>query len=140
MKEKELSIEEYVPSKTENFMNDNQRDYFRHRLLKWKQSLIEEQKKKIISENSNEADVIDIASKETDQNINLATRRRENLLMSKINQALKRIDEGTYGYCEETGEPIDINRLIARPIATLSLEAQEKKEKMSKFRSKSRVY
>ena len=133
-----MTEEQYIPSEGETFMNDSQKAYFRQRLARWKQSLLEE-KHESKMEASLEADVADIASKEAEQSIELATRRRESLLIDKINQALKKIDEGTYGFCEETGDPIDINRLIARPIATLSLEAQEKKEKLNRFQIRKRV-
>lgn len=133
-----MTEEQYIPSEGETFMNDSQKAYFRQRLAKWKQSLLEE-KHESKMEASLEADVADIASKEAEQSIELATRRRESLLIDKINQAIKKIDEGTYGFCEETGDPIDINRLIARPIATLSLEAQEKKEKLNRFQIRKRV-
>lgn len=133
-----MTEEQYIPSEGETFMNDSQKAYFRQRLARWKQSLLEE-KHESKMEASLEADVADIASKEAEQSIELATRRRESLLIDKINQAIKKIDEGTYGFCEETGDPIDINRLIARPIATLSLEAQEKKEKLNRFQIRKRV-
>jgi DnaK suppressor protein len=122
--------ENYVPTNEESFMNSNQKSYFRHRLRQWKDTLLTERVRVHSIESGAEADVADSASKETDNNIELATRQRESLLIEKINLALQKIEEGTYGFCEETGEPIDIHRLIARPIATLSLEAQERKEKI----------
>lgn len=122
--------ENYVPTNEESFMNTNQKSYFRHRLRQWKNTLLNERDIVHSIESGAEADVADSASKETENSIELATRQRESMLVEKINLALQKIDEGTYGFCEETGEPIDIHRLIARPIATLSLEAQERKEKI----------
>lgn len=121
-------------------MNVKQKDYFRHRLSQWKEALLVENSNiKNIDASTTDADAADVASKETEQSLELATRRRTNMLIEKIDQALKKIDEGTYGFCEETGEAIDIQRLIARPIATLSLEAQEKKEKLNRFQTKRHV-
>lgn len=130
--------DQYIPSEKEDFMNDNQKTYFRQRLSQWRKTLLAEHQECRI-ESSLEADIADTASQEAEQSIELATRRRENLLIEKINQALQKIDEGTYGFCEETGDPIDIKRLVARPIATLSLEAQEKKEKLNRSQIRRRV-
>lgn len=124
--------DDYVPNNDEVFMNTKQKSYFRHRLHQWRDTLLNERDRIHPIDSAAEADVADSASKETENNIELVTRQRESLLIDKINQALGKIDNGTYGFCEETGEPIDVQRLIARPIATLSLEAQERKEKLHK--------
>ena len=118
----------YMPSEDEPFMNKRQQTYFRDKLNTWKQDIIREGRETLQSlqdENINQPDVADRASSETDRSLELRTRDRERKLIAKIDAALKRIDEGTYGYCDETGEPISLKRLDARPIATLSLEAQE---------------
>lgn len=116
----------------EAFMNDRQRDYFRGKLLTWKEDILRESRETLVAlqtENENHPDFADRASSETDRAIELRARDRQRKLISKIDSALSRIDEGTYGYCEETGEPIAIKRLDARPIATLSIEAQERHER-----------
>jgi DnaK suppressor protein len=113
-------------------MNERQRDYFRSKLLAWKDDILREAKETLQhlqDENQNHPDFADRASSETDRAIELRARDRQRKLISKIDDALTRIDEGTYGYCEETGEPIAIKRLEARPIATLSIEAQERHER-----------
>ncbi|USO02637.1 MAG: TraR/DksA C4-type zinc finger protein [Alphaproteobacteria bacterium] len=128
---------DYTPENEDDFMNEEQKSYFKKRLVSWKQSLLQErQKAEKIVEASLESDIADIAAKETEQSLALASKQRDSLLIEKIDQALSKIEDGSYGYCEETGEPIDINRLIARPIATLSLEAQEKKEKLRRFQTR----
>ena len=117
------------------FMNERQRDYFRKKLLAWKADILRESRETLetlANENSNLADVADRASSETDRAIELRARDRQRKLISKIDSALERIDEGTYGYCEETGDPISLKRLDARPIATMSLEAQERHERREK--------
>lgn len=117
------------------FMNDRQRDYFRKKLLAWKGEILREAKETLAalaSENANQADAADRASSETDRAIELRARDRQRKLISKIDAAIERLDEGTYGYCEETGEPISLKRLDARPIATMSLEAQERHERREK--------
>ncbi|HEY0567973.1 MAG TPA: RNA polymerase-binding protein DksA [Xanthobacteraceae bacterium] len=122
----------YRPSDKEPFMNERQRDYFRVRLLDWKEDIIRETRdtlQHLQDENQNHSDLADRASSETDRAIELRARDRQRKLIAKIDAALQRIDEGTYGYCEETGEPIAIKRLEARPIATLSVEAQERHER-----------
>jgi DnaK suppressor protein len=122
----------YRPSDKEPFMNERQRDYFRARLLDWKDDIIKETRdtlQHLQDENQNHSDLADRASSETDRAIELRARDRQRKLISKIDAALQRIDEGTYGFCEETGEPIAIKRLEARPIATLSVEAQERHER-----------
>ena len=122
----------YVPSDDEPFMNERQREYFRQKLIGWKQEILAESRETLDSlqaENTNHPDLADRASSETDRSIELRARDRQRKLISKIDAALLRIDDGTYGYCEETGEPISLNRLDARPIATLSIEAQERHER-----------
>ena len=124
--------EDYKPSDSEPFMNDRQIEYFRRKLLNWKEDIIKESKETIShlqEENHILPDVADRASSETDRSLELRTRDRQRKLISKIDAALKRIDDRSYGYCEDTGEPIGLKRLDARPIATLSIEAQERHEK-----------
>ncbi len=127
--------ENYRPSEDEPFMNERQREYFRRKLLAWKEDLLKESRETLVvlqSENENHPDLADRASSETDRAIELRARDRQRKLISKIEAALERLDEGTYGYCEETGEPISIRRLDARPIATMSVEAQERHERREK--------
>ncbi len=122
----------YKPSDQEPFMNERQLEYFRSKLMAWKDDIIRESKETIghlQDENHVLPDVADRASSETDRSLELRTRDRQRKLISKIEAALKRIDDRTYGYCEESGEPISLKRLDARPIATLSIEAQERHEK-----------
>ena len=122
----------YQPSEDEPFMNDRQKEYFRRKLLSWKEDILRESRETLLNlqeENHALADVADRASNETDRSLELRTRDRQRKLIAKIDAALGRIDEGTYGYCEETGEPISLRRLDARPIATLSIEAQERHER-----------
>ena len=129
--------EKYRPTDEEPFMNDRQREYFRRKLNHWKSEILREAQDTLValqSENENHPDLADRASSETDRAIELRARDRQRKLIAKIDAALARIDEGTYGYCEVTGEPISLKRLEARPIATLTLEAQEQHEK------KERVY
>jgi DnaK suppressor protein len=124
--------EGYRPSEDEVFMNDRQREYFRRKLLNWKEDILRESRDTLVAlqtENENHPDFADRASSETDRAIELRARDRQRKLISKIDSALSRLEEGTYGYCEETGEPIALKRLDARPIATLSLEAQERHER-----------
>ncbi len=126
---------DYKPTESEPFMSQRMREYFRHKLLSWKQELLYESSETInnLQESSvSEPDIADRASLETDRALELRTRDRERKLIAKINAALQRIEDGSYGYCEETGEPIQIKRLEARPIATLSLEAQERHERMER--------
>jgi DnaK suppressor protein len=128
-------LKDYRPSEKEPFMNDRQRDYFRARLLAWKDEMLRESKitlQTLQEENVNYPDLADRASSETDRAIELRARDRQRKLISKIDAALQRIEDDTYGYCEETGEPISLRRLEARPIATLSVEAQERHEKREK--------
>jgi DnaK suppressor protein len=124
--------EGYRPSDDEPFMNDRQREYFRRKLIRWKGEILREAQGTLAtlqSENENHPDLADRASSETDRAIELRARDRQRKLIAKIDSALSRIEDGTYGYCEETGEPIALRRLEARPIATLSLEAQERHER-----------
>jgi|TARA_B100000959_G_scaffold141532_1_gene148583 DnaK suppressor protein len=123
----------YRPTAKEKFMNSKMKEYFRLKLANWKKDLLKESsqtlKKLQKEENSSKSDLTDRATEETERTFELRTRDRERKLINKISEALKRIDDGNYGYCEETGEPIAIKRLEARPVATLSLEAQEMHEK-----------
>ncbi len=123
---------EYKPSDDEPFMNERQRDYFRAKLLAWKEDILRESRETLEhlqDENNILPDLVDRASTETDRALELRTRDRQRKLIAKIDAALQRIDNGSYGYCEETGEPISLRRLDARPIATLSIEAQERHER-----------
>src|SRR2546423_15426002 len=127
---------DYRPTDKEPFMNERQRDYFRARLLVWREEILKEAKETLQhlqDENQNHPDLADRASSETDRAIELRARDRQRKLIAKIDAALHRIDDGTYGYCEETGEPIGIKRLEARPIATLSVEAQERHERRERI-------
>jgi DnaK suppressor protein len=122
----------YRPTDKEPFMNERQRDYFRKKLLAWRDDILREAKGTLANlqdENQNHPDLADRASSETERSIELRARDRQRKLIAKIDAALQRINDGTYGYCEETGEPISIKRLEARPIATLSIEAQERHER-----------
>src|SRR5919199_7021976 len=124
--------EGYAPSDGEPFMNDRQREYFRRKLNNWKADILRESQETLValqSENENHPDVADRASSETDRAIELRARDRQRKLVAKIDAALARLQDGSYGYCEDTGEPIALKRLEARPIATLSLEAQERHER-----------
>jgi DnaK suppressor protein len=126
---------DYRPTDGEEFMNAIQVEYFRQKLLRWRGELLKEADGTLASLSEggiHEADITDRASVETDRALELRTRDRARKLISKIDQALQRIESGTYGYCEETGEPIGIRRLEARPIATLSVEAQERHERMER--------
>ena len=128
-------LKSYRPSEKEPFMSDRQREYFRGKLLAWKEEILRESKltlQALQEENVNHPDLADRASSETDRAIELRARDRQRKLISKIDAALLRIEDNTYGYCEETGEPISLKRLEARPIATLSVEAQERHEKREK--------
>ena len=126
---------DYVPSADEEYMNELQIEYFRRKLVEWKKSLLNQSQdtlEDLRQGGLNQPDDIDRASMETDKALDLRTKDRARKLISKINEALKRIEDGTYGYCEETGEPIGLDRLEARPVATLSIEAQERHERMEK--------
>lgn len=125
----------YKPSSKEEYMNEKQLEYFRQKLLTWREELIRDSAltlQELKETNLNEADLNDRASSETDQSLELRTRDRMRKLIKKINAALDRIEDGTYGYCEETGEPIGLGRLEARPVATLCIEAQERHERKEK--------
>ena len=130
---KQIILEaDYKPSDDEPFMNDRQREYFRGKLLAWKDEILREARETLLTlqkESENHPDIADRASSETDRAIELRARDRQRKLIAKIDAAIARIDDATYGYCEETGEPISLKRLDARPIATLSLEAQERHER-----------
>lgn len=127
---------DYRPSEDEEYMNPLMRAYFRHRLLLWRAELLRESSETLNSLHEDgglqEPDIADRATLETDRALELRTRDRERKLISKIDAALQRIHDGEYGYCEETGDPIGVRRLEARPIATLSLEAQERHERMER--------
>ncbi len=126
---------DYRPSDDEPFMNERQQAYFRAKLLRWKEDIIEETRltlAELTAQSQQHADLADRATSETDRALELRARDRQRKLVSKIDAALSRIDDGSYGYCEETGEPIGLKRLDARPIATLSLEAQERHERREK--------
>ncbi len=127
-----LADKDYKPTEDEPFMNERQREYFRKKLLAWKEDILRESRETLAQlqkDNENQPDIADRASSETDRAIELRARDRQRKLIAKIDAALERIDRGTYGYCEETGEPISLKRLDARPIATLSIEAQERHER-----------
>lgn len=126
---------DYKPSADEGYMNEMQLEYFRQKLLEWKKSLLGQSKdtlEDLRQGGLNQPDEIDRASLESDKALELRTRDRARKLISKIDEALKRIEDGVYGYCEETGDPIGIDRLEVRPVATLSIEAQERHERMEK--------
>jgi DnaK suppressor protein len=126
---------EYKPSDDEPFMNERQVEYFRHKLLVWKEEILRESRETIShlqDENHVLPDLADRASSETDRSLELRARDRQRKLIAKIDAALQRIDDGSYGYCEESGDPISLKRLDARPIATLSIEAQERHERREK--------
>ena len=124
--------EGYAPSEDEPFMNDSQRAYFRRKLLDWRDEIMRSTKETLEhlqNDSEQHADIADRATSESERALELRARDRQRKLIAKIDEALGRIDEGTYGYCEETGEPISLKRLAARPIATLSVEAQERHER-----------
>ncbi len=126
---------DYRPADTEEFMNPVQQEYFRQKLFRWRGELLREADGTLASLSEggiHEADITDRASVETDRALELRTRDRARKLISKINQALQRVENGSYGYCDETGEPIGLRRLEARPIATMSIEAQERHERMER--------
>lgn len=128
---------DYRPAESEPFMNPKQREYFRQKLLRWREDLLQETSDTLqhLQEGGlQEPDIADRASLETDRSLELRTRDRARKLIAKIDEALERIEDGSYGFCEETSEPISVRRLEARPIATLSLEAQERHERMEKTR------
>ncbi|MFD1197170.1 RNA polymerase-binding protein DksA [Brucella gallinifaecis] len=131
----ELIDLDYRPTEDEPFMNERQKSYFRAKLVAWRNDILREARETLDAlqqENANHPDLADRASSETDRAIELRARDRQRKLISKIDAAMSRIDEGTYGFCEETGDPISLKRLDARPIATLSIEAQERHERREK--------
>jgi len=135
MKAEVFLPEDYRPAEDEPFMNERQLEYFRRKLLAWKGELLDESRGTVAvlqDDTRNIPDVADRASEETDRALELRTRDRQRKLISKIDAALRRIDQGEYGYCEVTGDPISLKRLDARPIATMSLEAQERHERREK--------
>ena len=122
----------YTPSEREPFMNEKQREYFRRKLTSWKEEILRESRETIENlqkETTPNADLADRAATESERQLELRTRDRQRKLIAKIDSALRRIEDGSYGFCEETGEPISLKRLEARPIATLSIEAQERHER-----------
>jgi DnaK suppressor protein len=124
--------DDYKPAENEPFMNDRQLEYFRRKLLAWKEELLEDSKETLVdlaNSSRNLPDIADRASEETDRALELRTRDRQRKLVSKIDAALRRIENGEFGYCDVTGEPISLKRLDARPIATMTLEAQERHER-----------
>ena len=127
----------YTPNEKEKYMCDKHKKFFKKKLIAWKNEIMESNTKGLylneIDREISSADIIDQASSQTEKTVEMRTLNRQIKLVSKINKALKKIDDNTYGYCEETGEPIGLKRLIARPIATLSIEAQEKHEKNEKI-------
>ena len=128
----QVETAEYRPTEDEPFMNERQLEYFKQKLLNWKEDILRESRETLShlqTDTENHPDIADRASSETDRALELRTRDRQRKLISKIDEALRRIEDGSYGYCEETGEPIGVARLEARPIATLSLEAQERHER-----------
>ena len=132
----ELVDAKYTPSENEPFMNERQKSYFRAKLVLWKTDILREARETLEilqQENANHPDLADRASSETDRAIELRARDRQRKLIAKIDAALQRIEDGTYGFCEQTGEPISLKRLDARPIATLSIEAQERHERREKI-------
>ncbi|MDZ7824372.1 MAG: RNA polymerase-binding protein DksA [Ahrensia sp.] len=129
-------VSDYRPSDNEPFMNDRMRAYFRAKLVSWRAELLQESRETIDHlqrESSNHPDITDRATSESDRAIELRARDRQRKLINKIDMAIRRVDDGSYGYCEETGDPIGIMRLDARPIATLSLDAQERHERREKI-------
>jgi DnaK suppressor protein len=133
---KVTDADSYIPHADEDFMNDRQREYFRRKLTEWRESILNDSRSTVTHLQTDTAslpDVADRASAETDKSIELRARDRQRKLISKIEAALRRIDDGSYGYCDETGEPISLGRLMARPVATLSLEAQERHERAERI-------
>ena len=127
----------YIPNEKEKYMCEKHKTYFKKRLIEWKNEIVESNTKGLYLSDTNQeissSDIVDQASSQTDKTVEMRTLNRQIKLLSKINKAIKKINNNTYGYCEETGEPIGLKRLIARPIATLSIEAQEKHEKNEKI-------
>ena len=130
-------VKKYIPNEKEKYMCDKHKKFFKEKLINWKNEIIESNAKGLylneVDREISSADVVDQASSQTEKTVEMRTLNRQIKLLSKINKAIKKIDNDTYGYCEETGEQIGLKRLIARPIATLSIEAQEKHEKNEKI-------
>ena len=130
-------LKKYIPNEKEKYMNAKQKTYFKTRLTEWKKEIIESNNKSLylneVDHEISSPDIVDQASSQTEKTVEMRTLNRQRKLLAKIDQAIKRIKDDTYGYCEDTGEPIGIKRLIARPIATLSIEAQEKHERNEKI-------
>ena len=130
-------VKKYIPNDKEKYMCAKQKIFFKKKLIEWKNDILDSSKKgdflDDVDPEISSPDVIDQASSQTEKTVEMRTLNRQRKLLSKIDQAIKRIQDDTYGYCEETGEPIGVKRLIARPIATLSIEAQEKHEKNEKI-------
>ena len=130
-------VKKYIPNEKEKYMSTKQKVYFKTRLIEWKNEIIEANNKSLylsdVDHEISSPDIVDQASSQTEKTVEMRTLNRQRKLLTKIDQAIKRIKNNTYGYCEETGEPIGIKRLIARPIATLSIEAQEKHERNEKI-------
>ena len=130
-------VKKYIPNEKEKYMCEKHKTYFKKRLVEWKNEIIESNSKGLYLSNTDHEisspDIVDQASSQTEKTVEMRTLNRQIKLLSKIDKAIKKIDNNTYGYCEETGEPIGLKRLIARPIATLSIEAQEKHEKNEKI-------
>ena len=130
-------VKKYIPNEKEKYMCEKHKTYFKKRLVEWKNEIVESNTKGLYLSDTNQEisspDIVDQASSQTEKTIEMRTLNRQIKLLSKINKAIKKINNNTYGYCEETGEPIGLKRLIARPIATLSIEAQEKHEKNEKI-------
>ena len=130
-------VKKYIPNEKEKYMCDKHKKFFKKKLIDWKNEIIESNAKGLylneVDREISSADVIDQASSQTEKTVEMRTLNRQIKLLSKIDKAIKRIDSDTYGYCEETSQPIGLKRLIARPIATLSIDAQEKHEKNEKI-------
>ena len=130
-------VKKYIPNEKEKYMCEKHKAYFKKRLVEWKNEIIESNSKGLYLSNTNDEisapDMVDQASSQTEKTVEMRTLNRQIKLLSKIDKAIKKIDNDTYGYCEETGDPIGLKRLIVRPIATLSIEAQEKHEKNEKI-------
>ena len=130
-------VKKYIPNEKEKYMCEKHKTYFKKRLVEWKNEIIESNSKGLYLSNTDHEisspDIVDQASSQTEKTVEMRTLNRQIKLLSKIDKAIKKIDNDTYGYCEETGDPIGLKRLIARPIATLSIEAQEKHEKNEKI-------
>ena len=130
-------LKKYIPNKKEKYMCEKHKAYFKKRLVEWKNEIIESNSKGLYLSNTNHeissSDIVDQASSQTEKTVEMRTLNRQIKLLSKIDKAIKKIDNDTYGYCEETGDPIGLKRLIARPIAKLSIDAQEKHEKNEKI-------